>query len=543
MGRGPRRAAAFAAVMLIACGESASDPLDETPADAGPGPDVRDGATVDARPPCAFDVFPAAVDFGDLEVGELARRRVTVRHAKSEPCRAESGRVAITGDDGFDVRPEEFVAAPELGEEIVLTFELTASRATVTPTAVAEVSIDGTPVGEIELAGRSLFEPLLDTPDEIRLIDHGCWTEWRSGPAWNRQRRTVTVEAVTFEGPEAFGFVPPTLPMELGRSDGYGPTFEYDSGLEDHRGELTVRVSWGEFTEQYEIPVIGTYELREVREGQTGFASRDLMIIMDDLEPRHVDRLLVGLDALLDAFDLNGVDYQVGVLDTRDEPFGDYRRETSSVYLFTPDMRRTQPDWLEDRVREAPSGTQRRGIFDAMELGYGRIPTGSLRNSAFMRGRGEFWVFIVSERDDESPGTTQDYANRFLSVRGQNVPNDQAFAISGGEDGCDDVPPSPRLVDLVTTLSSPRQLHSICNADWTSFFENLVNGSGIKLKTRFEVPEHQPGTLRVFMDDVQIEPDDWTIGTDAWGDLYIEFDELPPRGTAIRFLYFPTCAP
>jgi hypothetical protein len=293
------------------------------------------------------------------------------------------------------------------------------------------------------------------------------------------------------------------------------------------------------------VDVEGRYELEEIEGTQTSTALRDIMLVTDDLDPIHIDRLLEGVDALLDELERFDVDYQVGVIDTHDDPLGRFRREVDATYLFTPQLRRTSPGWLEDRIRQAPTGTDRAGMFDAMVDGLGFTPPHSIYNALFRRRtavtHSRVWVFFVSDADDASTDDVMDYLNIYLSLGPHRIPyDDKAFAVSGGAEGCEASPAAPRLVDFVEQINTSHHLHSICSNDWTTFFRTMGDRPEFRLRTRFELPALVSETLEVRVEDRRVDEDAWTIDSEDDATI-IEFATPPPRGASLGFRFFPQC--
>jgi hypothetical protein len=260
------------------------------------------------------------------------------------------------------------------------------------------------------------------------------------------------------------------------------------------------------------------------------------------------DRLAAQFDRFLDVLVAADVDYHVGVTSTDLNSInGDFGRLRGDPRYIDPDT--PQPEAVFAEMVEFPDNVEVR-----LEEGLTAIVTALTPplvdgyNSGFLREEAALAVIVVSDEDDSSIGTNDQFLRflRTLKGPGREV-NTSLSAVVGPEpDGC--VAPGEEFIFGARAKEGTRYLElaretnglieSICTADFAPFIEELAIAlAGLR---RFFPLSAPPGAnIHVFVDGREIPMSatmGWVLREDRRG---IEFPGayVPPPGAEIRIEY------
>jgi len=296
----------------------------------------------------------------------------------------------------------------------------------------------------------------------------------------------------------------------------------------------------------------------------------DILLVIDNScsMDAEQDRLSREFEAFVEFFYVANTDYHIGVTTTDMEDDG----ERGSLFGQTRVITRSTPDPAQafrDNVQVGVSGS---GFEQGLEGARTALSPGMTNgvNNGFLRDESELSVIFVSDEDDASMGTIDQFLTGFYDLKGQR--NRRAFrasALTGvhpitgqpASCGLDPTDPfagaddAPRYADLV--VKSGGVLRSICADD----FNGVVGQMGLsasRMTDTFRLREEpRPETLEVvifvpgtpeFLGDgielpgIGLEPDgrfSWLLETDGiehWI-RFLDVDNLPPLNTRVLVTY------
>jgi len=256
------------------------------------------------------------------------------------------------------------------------------------------------------------------------------------------------------------------------------------------------------------------------------------------------DRLADQFDRFLNVLIDADVDYHVGVtstdLNSMNGDYGRLRGNPRYIDIDTPDpenvfrMAVEFPDNIDVRLEEGLSAMVT-ALTPPLADGY---------NTGFLRQEAALAVIAVSDEDDFSLGTSDQYLRFLRTIKGPGREvNVSLSAVVGPEpDGCS-VPgeenifgararAGTRYLDLAQRTNG--LIESICTADFAPFVEELATRlAGLR---RFFPLSAPPGSnIRVLVNGVLIPMSNWVLLPERRG---IEFvDYVPPPGAEIVIEY------
>jgi hypothetical protein len=165
-------------------------------------------------------------------------------------------------------------------------------------------------------------------------------------------------------------------------------------------------------------------------------------------------------------------------------------------------------------------------------------------NSGFLPDDAALAVIVVSDEDDFSLGTNDQYFRFLQTIKGPGREvNVSLSAVVGPEpDGC--VVPGEEMIFGARARAGTRYLdlaertngliESICTADFSPFVEELATRlAGLR---RFFPLSAPPGSMiRVFVNGVEIPMSNWVVRPERRGIEFIGY--VPPPGAEIRIEY------
>ena len=151
-------------------------------------------------------------------------------------------------------------------------------------------------------------------------------------------------------------------------------------------------------------------------------------------------------------------------------------------------------------------------------------------NEGWRREGARTTAILVSDEAEQSPGRTADIVDEIRDLAPTAVLN----AIVGDvPDGCATAEPGTGY-DRAATLTGGVFL-SICDADWSSYFETIAARTGSDLTDTFPLSAWPaPGTLEVRVDADLVKG--WSYDSDS-NAVVFEADSLPPASSDIEVSY------
>jgi hypothetical protein len=245
------------------------------------------------------------------------------------------------------------------------------------------------------------------------------------------------------------------------------------------------------------------------------------------------------------------IDYHLAVATTDCDDSSKSGRFQGSAgnLIVTPQTQPSPESVFGSNVNVGTSGS---GFEQGLQAAYLALsnPLIFSTNAGFLRNDAVLSVIIVSDEEDQSPGTVDFFINFFLSIKGFR--NTNLFTLSSivgdAPSGCDGGGGSAgegiRYIEAANRTGGVFQ--SICVADWSRALEDLST-TAFGFKSRFFL-SNQPviSSLVVLVDGVRIEARSMG-GTVNWtydyGTNSINFTPFatPEPGAGIRIEYTVEC--
>lgn len=173
-------------------------------------------------------------------------------------------------------------------------------------------------------------------------------------------------------------------------------------------------------------------------------------------------------------------------------------------------------------------------------------PLADEANADFLRSDAYLSIIFVTDEEDSSPLTTNEYINAFRALKGsrnRDVVNASALVVTNEEDCSQDqldagASENIRLVDVADQTDGV--VGSICSGDFSNIVTELSLASS-RLKDTFylsEIPD--PGSLIVGVGEEEVPCDDgmWAYEkVDGRPALVFARDQLPPPGSRVTASY------
>ncbi len=194
-------------------------------------------------------------------------------------------------------------------------------------------------------------------------------------------------------------------------------------------------------------------------------------------------------------FRAGSVDYQLGITTTDVFPEGEQGRLVGSP----PIIRRSGASTTEFTAR-ARVGINGSGWEQGLEAARMALspPMVDGPNVGFLRDDAGLAIIVVSDEEDGSPLTVEEYVNFFTGLKAATGAPVVISAISGQTTGCDSAGPAQRYEDAVVATGGISA--SICDADWGTKLQR-VGEAALLARGRFRLAGRpQPGTVAVTVD-------------------------------------------
>ena len=320
---------------------------------------------------------------------------------------------------------------------------------------------------DVALAANAIAPILYLEPAEIDFAEVGitCIAEdfFSIG---NIGRAPLEIEEISSNLVEDFYFEFLETPTVVGANEvsenmiGFTPT-EPMSRL----GEVTVTSNaWNSGHENVEIIGTGVWgpSVTDIFQ-QVEVISADILFTIDNSCSMSDQQSEISTNASLfmTALDATGIDYQVGVI------------TTDSPALFAPIITNASADPVADFGTAVMVGTA--GDADEQGLQMSRDATGAGGILGFIRESSLLAIVVVSDEEDQSTGTTTEYANHFESLKldPDHVSFHSVVAITDPSVlGTCGVSAGLRYMDV--SLLTDGLVFDACTGTWGSFLEAIV---------------------------------------------------------------------
>lgn len=249
-----------------------------------------------------------------------------------------------------------------------------------------------------------------------------------------------------------------------------------------------------------------------------------------------------------------GVDYQVGVTTTEinDAVSGKLWSCTGYPKIITPGTpNKVAAFQCAANVTNPPGNTRPNpGGSDEAEAGLQAarlaldVPNITADNAGFLRPDARLAVIMVSDEEDQSPGSVNLYIDFFRNVKGFANPQLVSVSAIAGDvpNGCATAEAGQRYMSAVMALNG--QYESVCTASWTALLNNI--GLGVfALRTGWGLSRPaDPSTIVVRVNGTVVPQggaNGWTF--DVASNTLTFSGTPPPPGATIEVQYGSVCLP
>jgi hypothetical protein len=284
----------------------------------------------------------------------------------------------------------------------------------------------------------------------------------------------------------------------------------------------------------------------------------DILWVVDDSGSMSEEQALLGTNfsSFIAFADGLGVDYQVGVTTTEinDAPAGKlWACSGYNKIIRSSDANRVQAFDCAANVTNPPGGNSRPnpGGSDEAEAGLQAarlaldVPVVNNENAGFLRSDARLAVIMVSDEEDQSPGSVNLYVDFFRNIKGYANPQLVTVSAIAGDvpGGCATAAEGRRYYDAVSMLNG--QFESICTQSWSTMLQN-IGLDVFTLRTAWTLTRPaDPATISVRVDGVSVPQN----GTNGWtydaaaNTITFHGSAIPDPGSTIEVQYGSLCIP
>ncbi len=284
----------------------------------------------------------------------------------------------------------------------------------------------------------------------------------------------------------------------------------------------------------------------------------DLLWVVDDSSSMSEEQNLLGTNfaSFIGFADTLGVDYQIGVITTEinDAPAGKiWGCNGFNKIIKSSDANRNQAFDCAANVTNPPNGNSRPNPLgsDEQEAGLQAarlaldVPIINNENAGFLRPDARLAVIMVSDEEDQSPGSVNLYVDFFRNIKGFANPQLVSVSAIAGDvpSGCSTAEAGQRYHDAAAQLNG--QFESICTASWSQMLMN-IGLDVFTLRTAWTLSRPaDPSTISVRVDGVVVPQN----GTNGWtfdaasNTLTFHGNQIPDPGSTIEVQYGTQCLP
>jgi hypothetical protein len=488
---------------------------------------------------CELRVDPPEINFGLLEPGLSRVQQAILTNRGTAGCEMQVS-LRTPADPFFSLEGEP-PGSLSRGQsaQVRLRFSPT-ERRPAKSTLFIETNDPAAPVKQVPILGTGEgYGDLEVVPDSVDFgtLRVDCKRERAGIQLVNAGSIPVQVKGarlVSVEGADA-----PDLRVTDGNGFGLAPggvggfSVEFaPRRLREQRADL-----WIEFDElpyPIRVPVRGDAAVDAqvtdtFRQRQTGKA--DVLFVIDDSCSMldNQEALANNIESFIEQVDPDETHYRVGITTVSVS-----RRDGDLVGPVLDSESRSRNRLIQQFRQQARVGVMGSGFelgLEAALRAMERADLGSGFNRDLLREDASFTLIVVSDEDDQSPGTGPFYASRMEQLAGGPI---TTAVVSGGPTGCDTALPTPRYEAFLQATGG--QGLSICG-DWGANLQ-VLGELTFGLQRRFELSQvPQPGN------PIRVEVDGVTAGSTVrlQPPRYLVFDPPPPRGSRIRATYSPEC--
>ena len=395
-----------------------------------------------------------------------------------------------------------------------------------------------------------------------------CGSPVRSASILNATAETVTVQDLAVVGDQRFAIIGATLdaapvsPYGLSIGPQQQATVDlrfYPSHAVPFAHTATLAVSIDGFgTEAIHLTGLAVADgLREERFAQSSARQTDVVLVVDQSGSMREERARLerNLGAFLEQAARTDADLRIG-LTTADGRGNDAGR----MYYCLP-----HPPYVDGTYADPDTRAEALGCAlstlppgSVVESGLGAAVAAVHRgaqplngeatdpNRGFLRRDAHLAVVIVSDEDDQSPGTDAEIVAALRSVKNRAPGVDvRLHAIIGDPNapGCVDALPAPRYARIASQLGG--QVRSICLDDWHPVLES-VGRAVVATQSRFPLElRAAPATIEVQVGGQSVMPDPQDGFTYDRGRNSVQLNGAaqPSPGTEVVIRYAPECDP
>lgn len=519
-------------------------------------------------PPCSFDVVPATLSFGVVERGRVSSRAFEIRNTGVSDCLVTSARLVPGSDPEFSL-PDGDVLSLRIAPQSSATFRVTyAPQSARANTGNVEFSISSptSPFNQIALQGTGADAVLLITPNDLDFgtIGIDCSARSRTVTMYNTGATPAVIDAIALAAPGNPAFTVRNLPAPLPGGPltlAPGGQAEFEVGFHaaaqsSYAAAVEITGRFNNLPVTYIVSVQGRGATDAVQADefeQLGRPKVDILFVVDDSCSMGEEQTALGSNftAFLQYASAQQIDYHLAVATTDCDDSSKSGRFQGSAgnQIVTPQTQPSPESIFGSNVNVGTSGS---GFEQGLQAAYLALsnPLIFSTNAGFLRNDAVLSVIIVSDEEDQSPGTVDFFINFFLSIKGFR--NTNLFTLSSivgdAPSGCDGGGGSAgegiRYIEAANRTGGVFQ--SICVADWSRALEDLST-TAFGFKSRFFL-SNQPviSSLVVLVDGVRIEARSMG-GTVNWtydyGTNSINFTPFatPEPGAGIRIEYTVEC--
>jgi hypothetical protein len=344
---------------------------------------------------------------------------------------------------------------------------------------------------ELALSGKGTQPDIDVIPGQIDFgeVTVGCCSAVREVTIYNSGDGDLTINSVGVLGSSSPGFYIIDQPSVSVVTPNNSTTFSAHycpPSVGQSSGVIEILSTDGD-DEQYTVPVTGTGTLDS--EGDDTFIQParpmvDVLWTVDDSGSMSDDQqnLANNFDGFIDSALGLDTDYHIGVVNTDVESEYAGMLYTCSGPLWISDTQTTadQRNQFRCNVKTSdwprPASDAKESPLQAARLALD-YPNLTDHNAGFYREEAKLYIIAVTDEEDQSDGTPQQYVDFFQNLKGIGNPELlNISAISGPPpDGCgsgnNEVPANQFDYDAVEAVGG--QFKSICSNDWTDLVASL----------------------------------------------------------------------
>ncbi|MCB9646744.1 MAG: choice-of-anchor D domain-containing protein [Deltaproteobacteria bacterium] len=507
-------------------------------------------------PPCSFELAPAQLPFGVVQVQRTQGRAFEIRNVGSNDCLVTSAALEVGTDPEFTL-PDGDVRSQIIGPGSAFTILVDYSPQTVgSHTGAVEFSISSntSPFNRVPVSGTGADATLLIVPNEINFgtIGVGCATRARTIQIYNTGSTPAVINSIAQAAPANPAFIVSQLPAPLpsmpvtipaGQSVEFAVAFRADQ-VSNYASAVEISGTFEGNPVTYLVSLQGEGSLdatQEDRFEQLGTPKVDILFLVDFTGSMTEEQTSLGANfqAFIQFAQAQNLDYHLGVTTTgtaeeagrlmhadriRGNPFGGPFANRIVTPATQPDPETVFATNVQARNLTGGGAADEAGFFAAYQALTPPVLTG--HNAGFLRQDAVLSVIWVSDEPEQTstaigaPANDIDfYVNFLLSIKGfRNTNLFTASAIVGdAPSGCNgaggNATAAPRYIEAANRTGGVFQ--SICTANWNQALEDLST-TAFGFKSRFFLT-NQPviSTITVEVDGVEV-PATSPSGTVNW---------------------------